>query len=96
MTINTEASDIAGMEEDDSIWGGTKEIADRPRGRKAMARGRVREGDVPPPAKSTEAILFKHSFKSKATLQMKNSINFLLNQLAACYFCNTTDMHNQH
>ena len=29
---------LAGVEEDDFIWGGTKEIADRPRGRKATAR----------------------------------------------------------
>ena len=29
--------------------GGTEEIVDRPRGCKATVRGRVREGDVPPP-----------------------------------------------
>ena len=28
------------MEKDDFIWGGTKEIADRPRGRKVTARAK--------------------------------------------------------
>ena len=41
------------------IWGGggTKEIVDRLHSRKAMARGRVREGDLAPPAQSVEAIV---------------------------------------
>ena len=42
---------MSGMKEDDFIGGGgTKEIVDRPCGHKATARGKVREGDVPPPA----------------------------------------------
>ena len=46
----------------------------------AMSSGRVQEWDVPPPVRSAEAKLL---------------MKFLF-LLAACYFCNTTGMHNQH
>ena len=78
------------MEEDNFIWGGTKEIADRPRGRNCQGHGEGEgAGGGCAPSHAKQLLI-----KSKATSYI-NSI-FLLNQLAACYFCNTRGMHNQH